>query len=175
VGLSPEGEGGLFELEFRRVFDQEFQSLFRYANRWSGDPARAADVAQETFIRLYRRGRLPEELRAWLVSVATNLLRDERRRDVRRERLLSTHVITDATERRPDTDVLAEERRHAVRAALDDLEPRDRALLLLRHEGYSYRELAAALRIRDSSVGTLLARARERFRVALGRRHDALD
>ena len=164
-----------FELEFRRVFDREFQSLFRYANRWSGDPARAADVAQETFIRLYQRGRLPEELRAWLVSVANNLLRDERRRDVRRERLLNSHAITDAPARRPDTDLLAKERRRTVRAALEELVPRDRALLLLRHEGYSYRELAAALHIRESSLGTLLARARERFRVAMGSKHDALD
>lgn len=164
-----------FELEFRRVFDQEFQSLFRYANRWSGDAAHAADVAQETFIRLYQRGRLPEELRAWLVSVANNLLRDERRRDTRRARLLESHAITDVAERRPDTDLLADERRRAVRAALDELAPRDRALLLLRHEGYSYRELATALHIRESSLGTLLARARERFRVALGRQHHALD
>jgi DNA-directed RNA polymerase specialized sigma24 family protein len=58
---------------------------------------------------------------------------------------------------------------------LEELSPRDRTLLLLRHEGYSYRELALALRIRESSVGTLLARARARFRDALGRRHHAPD
>lgn len=152
--------------------------MFRYVDRWSGDAALAADVAQEAFIRLYRRGRLPEELRAWLVSVANNLLRDEHRRVARRERLLTRHSGTEAAagfEHRPDTDLLAAERRRAVRAALDELPTRERALLLLRHEGYSYRELGKALRIRESSVGTLLARARERFRAAMEGRHNALD
>ena len=168
----------LFDREFRHAFDEEFESLFRYVDRWSGDAALAADVAQETFIRLYRRGRLPEELRAWLVSVANNLLRDEHRRVARRERLLRRHSGTEAGEgfeHRPDTDLLADERRRAVRAALDELPTRERALLLLRHEGYSYRELGKALRIRESSVGTLLGRARERFRAAMEGRDNALD
>jgi DNA-directed RNA polymerase specialized sigma24 family protein len=58
---------------------------------------------------------------------------------------------------------------------LDALPSRERALLLLRHEGYSYRELGKALRIRESSVGTLLGRARERFRAAMEGRDHALD
>jgi RNA polymerase sigma factor (sigma-70 family) len=168
----------LFDREFRHAFEEEFESLFRYVDRWSGDAALAADVAQETFIRLYHRGRLPEELRAWLVSVANNLLRDEHRRVARRERLLRRHSATETaegSEHRPDADLLAEERRRAVRAALDELPMRERALLLLRHEGYSYRDLGKALRIRESSVGTLLTRARERFRAAMEGREHALD
>ena len=168
----------LFDREFRHVFDREFESLFRYVDRWSGDAALAADVAQETFIRLYHRGRLPEDLRAWLVSVANNLLRDEHRRVARRERLLGRDSSTEAagaSEHRPDARLLAQERRRAVRAALDELPARERALLLLRYEGYSYRELGQALHIREASVGTLLLRARERFRAAMKGRVHALD
>lgn len=51
-----------------------------------------------------------------------------------------------------------------VRRALDALAPRERALLLMRAEGYSYRELAVALQLTETSVGTLLARARVAFR-----------
>lgn len=167
-----------FDREFRHAFGEEFESLFRYVDRWSGDAALAADVAQETFIRLYHRGRLPEDLRAWLVSVANNLLRDEHRRVARRERLLEKHSRAEAVEGSmplPDGGLLAEERRRAVRGALDELPTRERALLLLRHEGYSYRELGKALHIRESSVGTLLTRARERFRAAMEGRDHALD
>jgi RNA polymerase sigma-70 factor (ECF subfamily) len=53
-----------------------------------------------------------------------------------------------------------------VRAAIDRLAERDRQLLLLRAEGYGYRELAAALGLNESSVGTLLARAKRAFREA---------
>lgn len=66
----------------------------------------------------------------------------------------------------PEDDVLSAERRTLVRRALDTLPQRDRALLLLREEGYSYRELAVALEIVEASVGTLLARAKVAFRRA---------
>jgi RNA polymerase sigma factor (sigma-70 family) len=56
-----------------------------------------------------------------------------------------------------------------ARTALDSLPLRDRQLLLLRYEGYSYRELASALDLTETSVGTLLARAKDAFRRALRR------
>ena len=45
------------------------------------------------------------------------------------------------------------------------------ALILLRAEGLSYAELAAALHLNATSVGTLLARAEEAFRKEYVRRH----
>jgi RNA polymerase sigma factor (sigma-70 family) len=80
----------------------------------------------------------------------------------------------------PEDDVLAAERRTLVRHALGTMQPRDRTLLLLREEGYSYRELAVVLALNESSVGTLLARAKSAFRdayvasegVAAARRND---
>jgi RNA polymerase sigma-70 factor (ECF subfamily) len=53
-----------------------------------------------------------------------------------------------------------------VRATIERLGERDRQLLLLRAEGYGYRELAAALGLNEASVGTLLARAKRAFREA---------
>jgi RNA polymerase sigma factor (sigma-70 family) len=168
--------GIAFEEAFRRAFEWHFAWLFRYADRDTGDDALAADIAQDTFVRLYQRGAMPEEVRPWLVSVANNLIRDEHRRRTRRARLLAErspeHTVADApldSEER----VLAEERRQEVRAALDSLTERDRRLLLLRHEGLSYRELAVALAVGETSVGTLLARARAAFRDAYPGRVDA--
>jgi RNA polymerase sigma-70 factor (ECF subfamily) len=53
-----------------------------------------------------------------------------------------------------------------VRSALDRLSPRDQELLLLRAEGYSYRDLADVLSLNEASVGTLLARAKRAFETA---------
>jgi RNA polymerase sigma factor (sigma-70 family) len=156
-----------FDTEFRAAFDSRFAELFRWLDRYSGDASLAADVAQETFVRLYDRGAMPDDLRAWIVSVALNLMRDEQRRSTRRRRLLlqrpATTTMADA-EPSPEDDVLAAERRTLVQRALRAMEPRDRTLLLLREEGYSYRELALALTLNESSVGTLLARAKSTFR-----------
>ena len=52
----------------------------------------------------------------------------------------------------------------SVRATLRGLKPQESALLLLRHAGLSYAELAAALELNPASIGTLLARAERRFK-----------
>jgi DNA-directed RNA polymerase specialized sigma24 family protein len=51
-----------------------------------------------------------------------------------------------------------------VRSVLDRMTERERHLLLLRAEGYSYRDIAAALQLNEASVGVLLARAKRAFR-----------
>ena len=64
----------------------------------------------------------------------------------------------------PDSASTSDELRAAVRTALDRVAERDRRLLLLRAEGYSYRDIAAALELNEASVGTMLARAVRSFR-----------
>jgi RNA polymerase sigma-70 factor (ECF subfamily) len=158
-----------FETEFRAAFAARFPEVFRVVDRYLGDASLAADITQETFVRLYRRGAMPDDLRAWLVSVALNQARDEQRRSARRIRLLRRRTpeehMGDAAPS-PEEGVLSAERRMLVRRALAMLPPRDRALLLLREEGYSYRELAVALEMLETSVGTVLARAKVAFRRA---------
>lgn len=151
---------------FNSTFEQHFSSIFRYIDRLSGDPDLAADIAQETFVRLYERGEFPEDLRGWLAAVATNLFRDDRRTSRRRLELLTSQPaeLTMGTPPIPaETEMIREERRKGVRSLLNGLPMRDRQLLLLKHEGYSYREIAAALGIAESSVGTLLIRATAAF------------
>ena len=155
-----------FEDAFRRVFDDEHSSLYRYLDRLTGDAALAADIAQGAFIRLYERGAMPDQTRAWLISVSHNLLRDDRRSASRRRRLLERwpeEAPMGGATRRADVEVETDELRRSVRVALDAMPARDRRLLLLRHEGCSYRELAAALDIAETSVGVLLMRAHDRF------------
>jgi RNA polymerase sigma-70 factor (ECF subfamily) len=159
-----------FDDLFRDEFARRYDSLLRYVVRLSGDAALAADIAQEAFVRLHRRGEMPEQPAAWLVTVANNLFRNQRRMEQRRARLLTTAqgmlTLADPPPS-PDAGIESAERRQQVRAALDQLPLRDRQLLLLRAEGYSYRDLATALSIADASVGTLLARAKDAFRMAL--------
>ena len=167
-----------FEHTFRRLFDDQFRSLFRYLDRLSGDPALAADLAQEAFIRLYRRGSLPRDAKAWLAAVASNLLRDERRSAARRRRLVDArhHGLGLVSARAAaEEDLLAAERRRMVRRALDVLPQRDREVLLLRYKGYSYREIAKALDLAEPSVGTFLARAKRAFHTAFQEIHSASE
>jgi RNA polymerase sigma factor (sigma-70 family) len=156
-----------FDDRFVELFNRHYLRLFRYLDRLSGDPDLAADVAQDAFVRLYRRGAVPDTPGGWLVSVAMNLFRNAKSTQRRRLRLLtpalSEGALGDATPA-PNEAVEADETRQRVRSAIDRLPERERRMLLLRAEGYSYHEIATTLGIHEASIGTLLARAKREFR-----------
>lgn len=159
-----------FDDSFHALFAERSASLYRYVNRVSGDPELSEDIVQECFVKLHRRGAMPDDPPAWLLTVANNLLRDAHRRVTRRRRLTqawSTDLPLGGGHEdgpRADAPMLAAEQAERVRQALDRLPLRDRQLLLMRHDGYRYREIADALGLTPSSVGTMLVRAGEAFR-----------
>ncbi len=182
VSAGRHGDGALtetilsFEDQFVALFDAHFQRLTRYMNRLSGEPDLAADLAQEAFVKLYRRGSLPDAPEAWLVSVAMNLFRNVKSSRSRRHRLLTLgrgEGVHSDPPPSPEQGVATADARRRVRTALDRLPQRERCMLLLRAEGYSYREIAAALQLNEASVGVLLARARSAFRSTYGDAFDA--
>lgn len=155
-----------FDASVAALFDRHHSRLFRYLDRLSGDPELAADLAQEAFVRLLARGSLPADSVAWLITVAMNLFRNSRATRGRRRRLTTAAraeaVLADPAPE-PGDAVIADHARDRVRIALDRLPERERSMLLLRAEGYGYREIAAALGLNQRSVGTLLARAKRAF------------
>jgi RNA polymerase sigma factor (sigma-70 family) len=154
------------------LFHAHYESLYRYLDRLVGDADLASDLAQETFVRLYQRGSIPDEPRGWLLAVAMNLLRDHSRRAKRRGALIAKHAsaaLLSAQSEQADAALLSNEASARVRVALESLSPRDRQLLLLRQEGYSYREMANAIGVAEASIGTTLVRAMRAFEAALER------
>ena len=165
-----------FHDRFVQLFDEHFQRLYRYMSRLSGEPELALDVVQDAFVKLYERGSLPNEPAAWLISVAMNLFRNEKSTRSRRLRLLTSarveRTLADPPPP-PDRAATVGDSRRRVRSALEKLPERERWLLLLRAEGFRYREIASALKLNEASVGVLLARARRAFRAAYGEANDA--
>ena len=86
---------------------------------------------------------------------------DARRR--RNEQAAGAEVLRHSPAADPLSDILRSEQRARVQLALTALKPDAARLLLLRHAGFSYGELAAALALNPASVGTLLARAAAAF------------
>ncbi|MFL5519132.1 MAG: RNA polymerase sigma factor [Gemmatimonadales bacterium] len=165
-----------FPEHFVALFEAEFPRLFRYLNRLSGEPELAADLTQEAFVRLHRRGAMPDRPDLWLITVALNLFRNVRSTAARRRRLLTTaraeSVLADPSPS-PAEAADAGESCERVRMAIDHLPERERRMLLLHAEGYSYRDIATAMELHESSIGTLLARAKRAFREAYGSEPDA--
>jgi len=155
------GEPGAFETLFRRYGPQVYRAVYRLA----GSPETAEDILQETFLTLFRQPpRRPMEapLVAWLCRVALNrgynLLRAAQREE---QRLIGWEATPDAHE--PDQAAIRREEQLAVRATLARLPERQSRLLLLRHAGLSYAEIAAVLGLAPGSVGTMLVRAERAF------------
>ena len=152
-------------MEIKPLFDDEFPVLYRYCLRMTGEPDHAQDVAQEAFVRLVRDSvdGPRRAVRAWLFRVASNLVRDGWRVRENRRRLLEAHPVGPESPGGVQERLEREETVAEVRAILEGLPARDRTLLLMREEGFSYQEIAAAVEVNASSIGTLLARAQRRF------------
>ena len=82
-----------------RLFREYHQPLVRYLTRRLGDRDWAEEVAQETFLRAVKQETIVSE-RSWLFAVATNLVRDEARKDIRRRRTARAAARTSAGRRR---------------------------------------------------------------------------
>jgi len=152
-----------------RLFRDYHQPVVRYLARRLGDRDLAEELAQETFLRAMRHLPLTNE-RSWLFSVATNLIRDEGRRETRRRRHLDALRNDESQTRTIEHESVTQEQRQDqlreqafARSAIDALGEKDRAALLLREEGLDYHEIAATLGLSVGSVGTTLSRARRRL------------
>jgi len=156
-------------VDFDATFDAQYPSLVRYCHRLTGDADAAEDTAQEALVRLFEHGvEGPEPaVRAWLFKTATHLIRDRYRVDENRRRLLEENPVLPAAPDGPERALARAQDRSVARAALDRIPDRDREILLMRYEGFSYREIAEAVAVAHTSVGTLLARAERRFVDAL--------
>lgn len=158
-GFDPEAPG-----EYRALYEKIYPALFRYIDRLVGDPDVAEDVVQEALVRLLGRPELDgEDARLWTFTVAMNLVRDRGRAVTRRRRLLESVPVDGPRRPLPDEELERSERIQAVRDALAMLPERDRRMLLMREEGFRYTEIATAVDVAPSSVGTLIARALKRF------------
>ena len=153
-------------VDVESIFEAEYEGLYRYLVRLTGDADLAADIAQECFIRLVERQPHDRQLRGWLFRVGTNLVRDDSRVRRRRMELLDESPGLAAWyEEPPDPERVFEEAeaQRMVHGALAGLNHRDRKLLLMRQAGFSHREMAEAVGTTTKSVGSMIARALRKF------------
>src|SRR2546428_239497 len=147
--------------DLAETYRTTYRALVRFLYRKVGRLARAEAVAQDARARALVHK--PENARGWLFVVAANMARDDARRWARERRHL-TLLGAEPQDSTPAVDeaLHAASERSQVRAALEQLTPRDREVLLLWDSGLSYEEIAAQTGLARGAVGTTLARARRR-------------
>lgn len=157
------------------------ERLFHYLIRLLQDEAEAADLAQETFARVYlnrEKFHAEKKFSTWLYAIATNLARDRLRWLTRHRHvpLEGAHEdeegglgnVLPANSPTPREHLEAEERVAAVRRAVAAL-PEDLRvpLVLSEYEDQSHAEIAVVLECSPKAVEMRLYRARQQLRVSL--------
>lgn len=150
--------------DFDALFLEHWSGVYRLLYRMLGDDAE--DAAQEVFLKLYTKPPRPgSNYRAWLYKVASreglNRLRSRGRQDGLLGRL--TSLWSTHSEPSPEDVAEGREESQGVRVVLARMRPLYAQLLLLRHEGMEYGELAEITGVGRGSIGTLLARAEQQF------------
>jgi RNA polymerase sigma-70 factor (ECF subfamily) len=155
--------------EFESLFLEHWAPVYRLLRRMVGDPAEAEDLALEAFLRLYRQHQKPQagfKPGGWLYRVATNLglhsIRSWKRRE-RYELTAGRFVLEEQINASPAEILAQQEERQRVRLALTQMNEKQSQLLILRHSGLSYKEIAATLELAPASIGPLLVRAEREF------------
>ena len=169
------GDMSAFELLVRRYQD----AIINYIHFSINDYHRAEDLAQETFLRVFKnasRYEVKASFKTWLYTIATNLTRNEIRNRARR----NTYFLEDLVDENEDVyhsvymideslqpDLLLErkERQQIVKKAIKMLpENQCIALTLVTYQELSYEEIAEILNCSLGAVKSLIHRARQNIK-----------
>ena len=167
------------ERAFQLVYQTYFRAIQRYFARRGRSPDDALDLTQETFLGIYKGLEAyehRERFEAWLYRVAQTTYLKWRRRaatakrsgvEVSRDAMDNPETIA-STPGRQLGGLLGKERRHALRAAVEELPEQMRDCLTLRlYHDLAYREIAVVKKISIETVKAHLFRARKRLQERL--------
>jgi RNA polymerase sigma-70 factor (ECF subfamily) len=158
---------------FADLVDRHKDAVVSYLTRLTGHRDHAEDLAQETFLRLFRSARGYHEqgyLRAYLFRIATNLVRSEERRERRLRLLLPFFPREEHAEPAAPGGLLRRELQREMAAAMAKLPLRYRVPLVLHEiEGWSYVDIAQEIGCREGTVKSRVHRGRQQLKQKLER------
>jgi len=162
VRAAAAGDRDAMLLLYRSTVDRVYRLMVRLVGYQDAD-----DLTQRVYVRVFEtlvKFQQQSRLTTWLYRVATNeALQHLRRQQQRRTVPLVAAPPAEAVDR-----LESDERVRAVQTALDQMQPDQRAILMLKEEaGLSYRQIASALEIPEGTVASRLNRARDQCRELL--------
>ncbi len=167
IGIPPDHEAALM----KALYDEHAAVLWRYAMRLTGDASRAEDVVQETLLRAWQHPEVIDDTerspRAWLCTVARNLIIDERRSPKFRN-VVSSLDETTAPEQPTRDEVDTALDRMLIADAMANLSPEHRAVIERSYyRGWTTAQTAHDLGIAEGTVKSRLHYAVRALRLAL--------
>lgn len=173
VRLAQKGDTDAFE----QLVEMHSDRIYSIALRMVGNPTDAEDLAQEAFVRIWRglEGfNMDSKFSTWAYRLTTNVCIDYLRKE-KKNNNVSLFTEDDEGEEAelqipderysPQRQMEQEELRQSVDRAMNSLDPQYRQILALRElGGLSYDEIARQLDLKEGTVKSRIARAREHMR-----------
>ena len=147
---------------FNELYNLHFEKIFKFAYRLIADQAKAEDIAQDTFLKLYYHLRENKNIanpKSWLYKVASNLSINHIKRTKHYQEITREQLKDQNQDFNFEEDFERKERIKLVKKAVQKIPVRDRILLNLHYDGVSYKDIAEIINVSDTSVSKMLIRA----------------
>ncbi len=172
---SPQPATSQFNHEVTQLFEKLRDPVYRYLLVVVGSPAEAEEIAQEAFLEFFRclqKGQLIHNVRAWIFRVSHNLAINHLKA---RKYVLTMDAafwdelckICPDPRPTPEQTVLHQEGFHRLHAAMGHLSPQQRQCLVLRAEGFRYKQISEILGISGANVAKSLHRGLKKMMGAI--------
>jgi RNA polymerase sigma-70 factor, ECF subfamily len=157
-------------MRFEEIYKLYYNEMKRFTFQLNIKENEKDDLIQDVFIKLYyefEKNKEIENPRAWLYKTMLNQARTIHKTfklhaEIEKEVSLKINNYTNT-----DKEFDDKERKRIVMETLNQMSERDKEILLLYYDGFSYSEIAGITEINPNSVGTTLVRAIEKFKNVL--------
>lgn len=157
-------------MSFDEVYRKHYHELRRFGRQLNISVEKSEDLTQDAFLRYYlelNKGVVFENPRAWLYKVFLNLFKTNINTSKRKYNESETLLIVDETIGDLQEEYTNNEKQSIVLDMLEKLSGREKEILLLYHNCFSYAEMAEIMEINPNSVGKTLVRAIDKLKVIL--------
>jgi RNA polymerase sigma-70 factor (ECF subfamily) len=163
---------------FKEIVDLYQKPLINFIARFLGDKTTAEDIAQEVFIKVFKAAkdyRPKSKFKTWLFKITSNLCLNQIRDNKNQPKIIDTFELNEAgflaiapESCCPEKTFEKKELGEVIRDAILNLPKKQRiALLLQKHNGFSYNEISQIMECSVSAVESLIQRARQNLKKRL--------
>ena len=152
---------------FDEVYGKYYNELRRFGHQLNLSDESSEDIIQETFLKFFlelKKGMNIKNPRAWLYKVLLNHFKTQ----VEKQNRINRSKLNQENGEKLSCDIhdnyVENERQQIVIQMLDQMEARDKDILLLYHKGFSYAEMADIMGMNPNSIGKTLVRAIENLK-----------
>ncbi len=148
-------------MTFDYLYKEHYKPIFNFVFRFTRNTEESKDICQEVFIKLYDVLQTDTEIkstRSFLFRIASNICINQYNKRKIIQLYRTEYPIYNKQSENMEKDILRNEQYRLIEGVIDSLSKKDKALILLQREGFSYNDISEITKIKQTSVGKTLSR-----------------